>query len=83
MLRRLIRPFLLLLLSLSGVVIETPKAGAELFRIALSTRDFGYLPLYVGMRAGMFIVTPSPSDWPWPADCSRAGSRDTGRAERL
>src|SRR5262245_49519185 len=54
MLRRRIRPFVILLLGLTGAITHTPRAGAELFRNALSTRDFDYLPLYVGMRAGMF-----------------------------
>ena len=36
---------------------------AELFRIALSTRDFGYLPLYVGMRAGMFAQENLDVQW--------------------
>src|SRR4029077_18311296 len=50
-------------MSLTGMVIPTPKAGAELFRIALSTRDFGYLPLYVGMRAGMFAQENLDVQW--------------------
>ena len=34
-----------------------------MFRIALSTRDFGYLPLYVGMRAGMFAQENLDVQW--------------------
>jgi NitT/TauT family transport system substrate-binding protein len=29
-------------------------ADAELLRVALSTKDFGYLPLFIGMRDGIF-----------------------------
>ena len=47
--RSLISPFIILLLGLTGAVVQAPQANGELFRIALSTRDFGYLPLYVGM----------------------------------
>ena len=36
---------------------------AELFRIALSTRDFGYLPLYVGMRTGLFAQENLEIQW--------------------
>lgn len=63
MLRCLLRPFVILLLGLTGIIFQTPKAGAELFRIALSTRDFGYLPLYVGMRAGMFAQENLEVQW--------------------
>ncbi|MGH7874828.1 MAG: hypothetical protein ACREQO_21765, partial [Candidatus Binatia bacterium] len=52
-----------LTLSLTGIVGPTPRAGAELFRIALSTRDFGYLPLYVGMRAGLFAQENLDVQW--------------------
>ncbi len=36
---------------------------AELFRVALSTKDFGYLPLYVGMRAGLFAQENLEIQW--------------------
>jgi len=42
---------------------RTPEANAELFRIALSTRDFGYLPLYVGMRTGLFAQENLEIQW--------------------
>ena len=37
-----------------ALIVLSSNAGAELFRVALSTKDFGYLPLYVGMRSGLF-----------------------------
>ena len=36
---------------------------AELFRVALSTKDFGYLPLYVGMRSGLFAQEGLEVQW--------------------
>lgn len=36
---------------------------AELFRVALSTKDFGYLPLFVGMRSGMFAQENLEIQW--------------------
>ena len=42
---------------------RAPEANAELFRIALSTRDFGYLPLYVGMRTGLFAQENLEIQW--------------------
>jgi len=46
-----------------SALIPEPKANAELFRIALSTRDFGYLPLYVGMRTGLFAQENLEIQW--------------------
>ena len=63
MLRCLLKPVVILLLGLTGIIFQTPKAGAELFRVALSTQDFGYLPLYVGMRAGMFAQENLDVQW--------------------
>ena len=41
-----------------------PMAGhAELFRVALSTKDFGYLPLFVGMRSGLFAQEGLEIQW--------------------
>jgi hypothetical protein len=37
--------------------------SAELFRVALSTKDFGYLPLFVGMRAGLFAQENLEIQW--------------------
>jgi ABC-type nitrate/sulfonate/bicarbonate transport system substrate-binding protein len=36
---------------------------AELFRVALSTKDFGYLPLYLGMRSGLFAQEGLEIQW--------------------
>ena len=38
-------------------------AHAEQFRVALSTKDFGYLPLFVGMRAGLFAQENLEIQW--------------------
>jgi len=41
-----------------------PEHGyAELLRVALSTKDFGYLPLFVGMRSGMFVQENLEIQW--------------------
>jgi NitT/TauT family transport system substrate-binding protein len=57
------RIFVLLLLSSIGAGIQSPKADAELLRVALSTKDFGYLPLYLGMRTGMFAQENLEVQW--------------------
>ncbi len=36
---------------------------AELLRVALSTKDFGYLPLFVGIRSGMFAQENLDIQW--------------------
>lgn len=36
---------------------------AEQFRVALSTKDFGYLPLFVGIRAGFFAQENLEIQW--------------------
>lgn len=36
---------------------------AELFRVALSTKDFGYLPLFVGIRSGFFAQEGLEIQW--------------------
>lgn len=46
-----------------GLVLFSTNAGAELFRVALSTKDFGYLPLYVGMRSGLFAQEGLEIQW--------------------
>jgi ABC-type nitrate/sulfonate/bicarbonate transport system substrate-binding protein len=53
----------ILLFGFTVAVSHAPQAKAELFRIALSTRDFGYLPLYVGMRTGMFAQENLDVQW--------------------
>jgi ABC-type nitrate/sulfonate/bicarbonate transport system substrate-binding protein len=42
------------LFFLSLGIIPAHAATLERVRVALSTRDYGYLPLFVGMRAGFF-----------------------------
>jgi NitT/TauT family transport system substrate-binding protein len=62
MLRRCRRfsPKALLVLAL----LVHPMAGhAELFRVALSTKDFGYLPLFLGMRSGLFAQEGLEIQW--------------------
>ncbi|HLN87248.1 MAG TPA: ABC transporter substrate-binding protein [Candidatus Limnocylindrales bacterium] len=39
------------------------NARAELFRVALSTKDFGYLPLFVGIRSGLFAQENLEIQW--------------------
>lgn len=49
------RIVLFLLMSLAILPFVRAEAlGFERVRVALSTKDFGYLPLFVGMRAGLF-----------------------------
>lgn len=45
--------FLLVLLAIPPFIC-TEAFGLERVRVALSTKDFGYLPLFVGIRAGLF-----------------------------
>jgi NitT/TauT family transport system substrate-binding protein len=46
-----------------GLVLFSINARAELFRVALSTKDFGYLPLYLGMRSGLFAQEGLEIQW--------------------
>jgi len=46
-----------------GLVLFSTNARAELFRVALSTKDFGYLPLFVGMRLGLFAQEGLEIQW--------------------
>lgn len=43
-----------LLLALHALCAPTRAVAIDRVRVALSTRDFGYLPLFIGMRAGLF-----------------------------
>jgi NitT/TauT family transport system substrate-binding protein len=45
------------------LLLSSTDAEAELFRVALSTKDFGYLPLYVGMRSGLFAQEGLEVQW--------------------
>lgn len=58
------RPKDLLRLSIVLAVLLAPTAArTELLRVALSTKDFGYLPLYVGMRTGLFAQENLEVQW--------------------
>ena len=46
-----------------GLVLFSTNARAELFRVALSTKDFGYLPLFVGIRSGLFAQEGLEIQW--------------------
>ncbi|MGN6720420.1 MAG: ABC transporter substrate-binding protein [Candidatus Binatia bacterium] len=46
-----------------GLVLFSTNARPELFRVALSTKDFGYLPLFVGMRSGLFAQEGLEIQW--------------------
>ncbi len=54
-------PILAILFTFS--VSWSRAAGAELVRVALSTKDFGYLPLFVGIRAGLFTQEGLEIQW--------------------
>jgi NitT/TauT family transport system substrate-binding protein len=45
------------------LVAPLSNARAELFRVALSTKDFGYLPLFIGMRSGLFAQENLEVQW--------------------
>jgi NitT/TauT family transport system substrate-binding protein len=45
------------------LLTSASNAHAELFRVALSTKDFGYLPLFVGMRSGLFAQEGLEIQW--------------------
>lgn len=50
-------------LSLTMTIVTAPAVHSELLRVALSTKDFGYLPLFIGMRAGMFAQENLEIQW--------------------
>ena len=53
-----------ILFSLAAAPLVAPLAAtAELFRVALSTKDFGYLPLFVGIRSGLFAQEGLEIQW--------------------
>jgi NitT/TauT family transport system substrate-binding protein len=46
------------------ILAHPPIAGsAEVYRVALSTKDFGYLPLFVGIRSGFFAQEGLEIQW--------------------
>jgi ABC-type nitrate/sulfonate/bicarbonate transport system substrate-binding protein len=63
MLQTAIKTVLCSWLSFFIFMSHAPKAQSELLRVALSTKDFGYLPLYVGMRTGMFAQENLEIQW--------------------
>lgn len=64
--QQLIRPItivaVLMVAALSSIGITT-AAAAERVRVGLTTKDFGYLPLFVGMRAGYFTSENIDLQW--------------------
>jgi ABC-type nitrate/sulfonate/bicarbonate transport system substrate-binding protein len=46
-----------------ALIYRPEQARSELLRVALSTKDFGYLPLFVGMRSGMFAQENLEIQW--------------------
>ena len=46
-----------------GLTALPAVSHAELLRVALSTKDFGYLPLFVGIRSGMFAQENLDIQW--------------------
>jgi NitT/TauT family transport system substrate-binding protein len=46
-----------------GLVLFSTNARAELFRVAISTKDFGYLPLFVSIRSGLFAQEGLEIQW--------------------
>ena len=50
--------------SLAAILLgSVSNSHGELFRVALSTKDFGYLPLFVGMRSGFFAQENLEIQW--------------------
>ena len=50
-------------LILALFLLSPAISNAEQFRVALSTKDFGYLPLFVGIRAGFFAQENLDIQW--------------------
>ena len=50
-------------LVLALFLLSPAISNAEQFRVALSTKDFGYLPLFVGIRAGFFAQENLDIQW--------------------
>jgi ABC-type nitrate/sulfonate/bicarbonate transport system substrate-binding protein len=60
--RLAIRTLILLTVTVS-LPASRDVGGAERVRIGLSTKDFGYLPLFVGIRAGYFADEGLDAQW--------------------
>ena len=54
---------LLLLLLTTALALSNNVAAADRVRIGLTTKDFGYLPLFVGIRAGYFADEGLDPQW--------------------
>jgi NitT/TauT family transport system substrate-binding protein len=61
--RRSIELLALLAVAFGLLFLEPRFVSAETLRVALSTKDFGYLPLFVGMRSGMFAQEGLDIQW--------------------
>jgi ABC-type nitrate/sulfonate/bicarbonate transport system substrate-binding protein len=61
--RHRVKSFVFVLTLGLASAIGTLNARAELFRVALSTKDFGYLPLFVGIRSGLFAQEGLEIQW--------------------
>jgi ABC-type nitrate/sulfonate/bicarbonate transport system substrate-binding protein len=62
-LHRLAIRSLILLTVAASLAASRDVSGAERIRIGLSTKDFGYLPLFVGIRAGYFADEGLDPQW--------------------
>ncbi|HSE86695.1 MAG TPA: ABC transporter substrate-binding protein [Candidatus Binatia bacterium] len=63
LLNRLAIRSLILLTVAASLAASRDVGGAERIRIGLSTKDFGYLPLFVGIRAGYFADEGLDPQW--------------------
>src|SRR3970040_1764309 len=61
--RHVLRLALICMITALALVYRPEPARSELLRVALSTKDFGYLPLFVGMRSGMFAQENLEIQW--------------------
>src|SRR5262245_2270197 len=50
-------------LGVFAVALTPLAAPAELLRVAISTKDFGYLPLFIGIRTGLFAQENLEVQW--------------------
>src|SRR5687768_5889089 len=61
LIRRITMVAVLMVSALSSIGIKT--TAAERVRVGLTTKDFGYLPLFVGIRAGYFAGEGIDLQW--------------------
>jgi len=55
--------FLLLLAAITAPALSRNANAADRVRIGLTTKDFGYLPIFVGIRAGYFADEGLDPQW--------------------